>query len=65
MSERDFMTLDQIEMIEAIINEGSYQAAAKKLSKSQPSLSNGVKKLKSFMGFRFSQGTLIDLLLLM
>lgn len=44
------MTLDQLEMIEAIVTEGSYQAAAKKLHKSQPSLSNGVKKIETFYG---------------
>lgn len=44
------MTLDQLEMIEAIVKEGSFQAAAKKLFKSQPSLSNGVKKIEHLYG---------------
>jgi DNA-binding transcriptional LysR family regulator len=42
------MTLDQLEMIEAIISEGSYQAAARKIHKSQPSLSAGIKKVEEF-----------------
>jgi DNA-binding transcriptional LysR family regulator len=40
------MTIDQLLMIEAIISEGSYQAAARKLNKSQPSLSTGIKKIE-------------------
>lgn len=44
------MTLDQLEMIEAIIQEGSYQAAARKIHKSQPSLTNGVKKIEEYYG---------------
>ena len=40
------MTLDQIEMVEAVVVAGSYQAAAKKLGKSQPSLSVGIKKIE-------------------
>jgi DNA-binding transcriptional LysR family regulator len=46
------MTLDQLEMIRAIVETGSYQAAAKKLNKSQPSLSVGVKKIEEFYGIR-------------
>lgn len=46
------MTLDQIEMIEAIVQEGSYQAAAKKLHKSQPSLTTGVKKVEELYGIQ-------------
>lgn len=40
------MTLDQLEMIEAIVTEGSYQAAARKIHKSQPALSTGIKKVE-------------------
>lgn len=46
------MTLDQLEMIEAIVNEGSFQAAARKIHKSQPSLTNGVKKIEEFYGIQ-------------
>lgn len=42
------MTLDQLEMLEAVIQEGSYQAAAKKINKSQPSLSMGIKKIEEY-----------------
>lgn len=40
------MTLDQLEMLEAIVEEGSYQAAARRIHKSQPALSNGIKKIE-------------------
>jgi DNA-binding transcriptional LysR family regulator len=40
------VTIDQLEMIEAIVETGSFQAAAKKVHKSQPSLSVGVKKIE-------------------
>lgn len=46
------MTLDQLEMIEAIVEEGSYQAAARKIHKSQPSLTNGVKKVEELYGIK-------------
>lgn len=52
------MTLDQIEMLEAIVVEGSMQKAAKKLYKSQPSLSVGIKKIEEFYGIKiFSRET--------
>jgi DNA-binding transcriptional LysR family regulator len=38
------MTYDQLEMLEAIVEKGSYKAAADHLHKSQPSLSMGFKK---------------------
>lgn len=40
------MTFDQLEMLEAIVKCGSFQAAAKSIHKSQPSLSVGIKKLE-------------------
>lgn len=40
------MTYDQLEMLEAIVEKGSYKAAADHLHKSQPSLSMGIKKLE-------------------
>ncbi len=40
------MTIDQLEMLEAIIITGSFQAAAARLNKSQPSLSVGIKKIE-------------------
>lgn len=40
------MTIDQIEMVEAVVELGSFQAAAKKLNKSQPSISVGIRKIE-------------------
>lgn len=40
------MTFDQLEMLEAIVDKGSFKAAADFLHKSQPSLSVGIKKLE-------------------
>ena len=42
------MTIDQLEMIEALVSEGSMQKAAKRLNKSQPSLSVGIKKIEEY-----------------
>lgn len=44
------MTFDQLEMLEAIVEKGSYKAAADQLHKSQPSLSMGIKKLEEEYG---------------
>jgi DNA-binding transcriptional LysR family regulator len=52
------MTLDQLEMIEAIVAEGSMQKAAIRLHKSQPSLSVGLKKVEERYGLQiFSRET--------
>lgn len=40
------MTHDQLETLEAIVDLGSFQAAAKKLHKTQPALSASMKKLE-------------------
>ncbi len=40
------MTFDQLEMLEAIIQKGSFKAASEALHKTQPSLSVGIKKLE-------------------
>lgn len=40
------MTYDQIVTLQAIVQEGSFKAAAKVLNKSQPSLSAAIKKLE-------------------
>lgn len=40
------MTYDQLEMLEAIVERGSFKLAAESLHKSQPSLSMGIKKLE-------------------
>lgn len=40
------MTYDQLEMLEAIVEKGSFKAASVALHKSQPSLSVGIKKLE-------------------
>ncbi|MCJ8277283.1 MAG: LysR family transcriptional regulator, partial [Bdellovibrionales bacterium] len=43
---------DQLEMIEALVLEGSMQKAAKRLNKSQPSLSVGIKKIEEHYGIK-------------
>lgn len=40
------MTIDQLETLDAIINKGSFKAAAEYLHKTQPSLSVAIKKLE-------------------
>lgn len=40
------MTYEQIRVLHAIVTEGSFRAAAKKLHKSQPAISNMIKKLE-------------------
>lgn len=44
------MTLDQLEMLEAVLKAGSFKAAAKMLHKSQPSISVGIKKIEEEYG---------------
>ena len=44
------MTLDQLEMLEAVLKAGSFKAAAKMLNKSQPSISVGIKKIEEEFG---------------
>ena len=52
------MTIDQLEMLEAIVLEGSMQKAALRIHKSQPSLSMGIKKIEDLYGIRlFSRET--------
>ena len=46
------MTLDQLEMLEAIVLEGSMQKAAKRIHKSQPSLSVGIKKIEELYNIK-------------
>ena len=46
------MTIDQLEMIAALVAEGSMQKAAKSLNKSQPSLSVGIKKVEDFYNIK-------------
>ena len=41
------MTLDQLEVIHAIVEHGSFRAAANALHKSQPALSASVKTLEA------------------
>ena len=40
------MTIDQIKMLHAVVQQGSMQRAAKTLHKSQPSLSVAIKKIE-------------------
>lgn len=44
------MTYDQLEMLEAIVEQGTFKAASEFLHKSQPSLSTGIKKLEEEFG---------------
>ncbi len=44
------MTYDQIEMLAAIVDKGSFKAASEALHKSQPSLSVGIKKIEEEFG---------------
>jgi DNA-binding transcriptional LysR family regulator len=43
----DGLTLHQLRCFEAVVGEGSFQAAAEKLSRSQPSVSSSVKNLEA------------------
>jgi DNA-binding transcriptional LysR family regulator len=49
------LTLNQLQCFDAVVSEGSFQAAADKLSRSQPSVSLAVKNLESQLGL-----TLLD-----
>ncbi|MBU2646753.1 LysR family transcriptional regulator [bacterium] len=44
------MTLDQLEMLEAIVLTGSFMQASQKLHKTQPSISVGIKKMEAEYG---------------
>lgn len=44
------MTLDQLEAINAIVEKGSFRAAAEFLNKSQPALSASIKNLEDELG---------------
>ena len=44
------MTYEQIKVLHAIVTEGSFRAAAEKLYKSQPAISNMMKKLEHELG---------------
>ncbi len=46
------MTLDQLEMLEAIVEKGTFKAAADHLHKSQPSLSVGIRKIEEEYGLK-------------
>ena len=43
----DGLTLHQLVCFEAVVTEGSFQAAAEKLLRSQPTVSSSVKNLES------------------
>ena len=45
------MTLEQLEIFKAVVQEGSFRAAADKLWKTQPAISIAVKKLEKEFGF--------------
>ena len=46
------MTYDQLLMIQAVVEQGGFGKAAKFLHISQPSITNGVKKVEEAMGFQ-------------
>src|SRR5215470_10193046 len=45
----DGVTLHQLQCFEAVVSEGSFQAAAEKLRRSQPSVSSSVKNLEELL----------------
>ncbi len=47
------MTYEQIRVLHAIVTEGSFRAAAKKLYKSQPAISNMIKNLEHELEVEF------------
>jgi DNA-binding transcriptional LysR family regulator len=46
----DHLTLHQLECFDAVVTEGTFQAAAEKLRRTQPSVSTAVKNLESQLG---------------
>ena len=46
----DHLTLHQLECFDAVVNEGTFQAAAQKLWRTQPSVSTAVKNLENQLG---------------
>ncbi|WP_191602704.1 LysR family transcriptional regulator [Marinomonas algicola] len=44
------MTLEQLKMLKAVIQEGSLQAASNRLFKTQPAISKGLQQLESTLG---------------
>lgn len=44
------MTIEQLKMLKAVIQEGSMQGAANKLYKTQPAISKGLQQLESTLG---------------
>src|SRR5215472_18949461 len=46
----DGLTLHQLQCFEAVVSEGSFQAAAERLLRSQPTVSASVKNLESQLG---------------
>ena len=51
------MTLDQLEAVHAIVERGSFRAAAEQLHRSQPALSASVKNLEDEFGIRIFDRT--------
>jgi DNA-binding transcriptional LysR family regulator len=46
----DHLTLHQLECFDAVVTEGTFQAAAQKLRRTQPSVSTAVKNLENQLG---------------
>jgi DNA-binding transcriptional LysR family regulator len=55
LSEGEHMTLDQLQMLKAVIQAGSLQGASERLFKTQPAISKGLQQLESGLGI-----TLLD-----
>ena len=51
------MTLEQLKVLDAVVRYGSYRAAAEKLFRSQPALSQAIIKLEGQLGFELFDRT--------
>ena len=51
------MTLEQLKVLNAIVQYGSYRAASEKLFRSQPALSQAIIKLEDQLGFELFDRT--------
>lgn len=52
VKEEEDMNLDQLEVVEAILQNGSFRAAAEALHRSQPALSSSIKNLEDEFGIQ-------------
>jgi DNA-binding transcriptional LysR family regulator len=54
------MTLEQLQCLRAIVEEGSFRAAASKLHKAQSAISYAIRLLEEEFGFELLIAPLID-----